>query len=50
MISPVLQRQIADRIGARAHFLRAGHVPFLSKPSETALVIGAAVDHVRGIG
>jgi pimeloyl-ACP methyl ester carboxylesterase len=48
MISPVLQRQIANRIGARVHFLRAGHVPFLSKPSETADVIGAAVDHVRG--
>jgi pimeloyl-ACP methyl ester carboxylesterase len=50
MISPVLQRQIASRIGASVLTLRAGHAPFLSKPSETAIVIGAAVDYVRGKG
>jgi len=48
MISPVLQREIAARIGARVLSLRAGHLPFLSKPQETAEVILAAVDFVRG--
>ena len=47
IISPVLQREIAARIGARVHFLRAGHLPFLSKPKETAEVILAAVEFVR---
>jgi pimeloyl-ACP methyl ester carboxylesterase len=48
MISPALQREIATRIEARVFPLRAGHVPFLSKPKETAEVILAAVDFVRG--
>ena len=47
MFSPALQREIATRIGARVLSLRAGHVPFLSKPKETAEVIIAAVDLVR---
>jgi pimeloyl-ACP methyl ester carboxylesterase len=48
MISPVLQREIAARIGARVQFLRTGHLPFLSKPKETAEVILAAVEFARG--
>jgi pimeloyl-ACP methyl ester carboxylesterase len=48
IISPALQREIAIRIGARVLSLRAGHVPFLSKPTETAEVILTAVDSVRG--
>ena len=48
IISPVLQREIAARIGARVLSLRSGHLPFLSKPKETAEVILAAVDFVRG--
>ena len=48
IISPVLQREIATRIDARVLSLRSGHVPFLSKPKETAEVILAAVDFVRG--
>jgi pimeloyl-ACP methyl ester carboxylesterase len=48
IISPILQREIAARIGARVLSLRAGHLPFLSKPQETAEVILAAVDFVRG--
>jgi hypothetical protein len=45
-----LQREIASRINARVLTLHAGHVPFLSKPKETADVILAAVDFVRGKG
>ena len=48
IISPALQREIAARIGARVQFLRAGHLPFLSRPKETAEVILAAVEFVRG--
>jgi len=48
MISPALQREIASTINASILVLRAGHVPFLSKPKETADVILAAVDFVRG--
>jgi hypothetical protein len=47
MMSPVLQREIASRINASMLTLRAGHVPFLSKPKETAEVILTAVDFVR---
>jgi pimeloyl-ACP methyl ester carboxylesterase len=47
-VSPVLQRETAARIGARVLSLRAGHLPFLSKPKETADVILAAVEFVRG--
>ena len=48
IVSPVRQREIARKIDARVVSLRAGHVPFLSKPKETAAVILAAVDSVRG--
>jgi len=48
IISPALQRRIATRTDARVLSLRAGHLPFLSKPKETAEVILAAVDVVRG--
>jgi pimeloyl-ACP methyl ester carboxylesterase len=47
MISPDLQRQIANKISANVVTLHAGHVPFLSKPTKTADVILAAVDLVR---
>jgi len=47
ILSPALQREIATRIGARVLSLRTGHVPFLSKPKETAEVILAAVDFVH---
>lgn len=48
IISPALQREIAARIEAHVFSLRAGHLPFLSKPKETAEVILASVDFVRG--
>jgi pimeloyl-ACP methyl ester carboxylesterase len=48
MISPALQRQIAKRINANVLLLRSGHLPFLSKPKETADAILAAVDSVLG--
>jgi len=47
MISPDLQRQIAHKIDATVVTLHASHVPFLSRPKETADVILAAVDAVR---
>jgi pimeloyl-ACP methyl ester carboxylesterase len=50
MISPALQREIAATINATIGILRAGHLPFLSKPKETADVILAALDSVRGTG
>ena len=48
MLSPALQRQIVKRIKARSFVLHSGHLPFLSKPKETAEAILAAVDFVRG--
>ena len=48
MFAPSLQREIARRINARVVTLRAGHLPFLSRPKETAAVIQAAVDDIRG--
>jgi pimeloyl-ACP methyl ester carboxylesterase len=48
MISPALQRQIAKRINANVFLLNSGHVPFLSKPKETADAILAAVNFVLG--
>jgi pimeloyl-ACP methyl ester carboxylesterase len=50
IISPALQRQLAARMNARVCILSASHTPFLSKPKETANVILAAVDFVRGNG
>jgi pimeloyl-ACP methyl ester carboxylesterase len=47
MMSPALQGQIAKRINASVFVLRSGHLPFLSKPKETADVILAAVGFVR---
>jgi pimeloyl-ACP methyl ester carboxylesterase len=47
ILAPALQRETATRINARVLTLRAGHLPFLSKPNETAAVILAAVDGVR---
>jgi pimeloyl-ACP methyl ester carboxylesterase len=47
MIPPALQRQIAKRINANVFLLRSGHLPFLSKPKETADAVLAAVDFVR---
>ena len=47
MFPPGLQRELASRIDARALSLPASHVPFLSKPKDTADVILAAVDFVR---
>jgi pimeloyl-ACP methyl ester carboxylesterase len=48
MIAPLVQREIARRINACVVSLRAGHLPFLSKPNETTNVILAAVEGVRG--
>jgi pimeloyl-ACP methyl ester carboxylesterase len=48
IVSAVRQREIARKIEARVVSLRAGHLPFLSKPKETAAVILAAVESVRG--
>jgi pimeloyl-ACP methyl ester carboxylesterase len=48
MIPPDLQREIAKKINAVVITVHAGHVPFLSKPKETAAVIRAAVAFVRG--
>jgi pimeloyl-ACP methyl ester carboxylesterase len=50
MISPALQRRTAKRINADVLVLQSGHLPFLSKPRETADVILAAVDFVRSRG
>jgi pimeloyl-ACP methyl ester carboxylesterase len=49
-VSPTLQRLMAGRINASVLVLRAGHVPFLSKPKETAEAILSAVDFVRQKG
>ena len=48
LFGPALQREIARRINASVTSLRAGHLPFLSKPKETAAVILAAVEAVCG--
>jgi pimeloyl-ACP methyl ester carboxylesterase len=47
MISPALQRQTANRMNADVSVLQSGHLPFLSKPKETADVVLAAVEFVR---
>jgi pimeloyl-ACP methyl ester carboxylesterase len=48
LFAPAFQRETARRINASVSSLRAGHLPFLSKPNETAAVILAAVEGVRG--
>jgi pimeloyl-ACP methyl ester carboxylesterase len=48
MITPASQRETARRINASVVSLRAGHLAFLSKPNETAAVILAAVEGIRG--
>ena len=48
IFAPALQREIARRINASVVTLRAGHLPFLSRPKETAALILAAVDDIRG--
>jgi pimeloyl-ACP methyl ester carboxylesterase len=48
MVSPALQRRIAERINAKIVLLSSGHLPFLSKPRETADVILTAVGCARG--
>jgi pimeloyl-ACP methyl ester carboxylesterase len=50
VMPPALQREIARKINAHSSVLRSGHLPFLSKPTETTDVILAAVDAVRGSG
>ena len=48
MIYPDLQVTMARRIGARTTHVRSSHVPFLSKPEDTAAVILHAVNTVSG--
>jgi pimeloyl-ACP methyl ester carboxylesterase len=48
MISPELQHNTAKKINANVFVLASGHLPFLSKPKETAAAVLAAVDSVRG--
>lgn len=43
MIAPQLQRDMAQRIGARVREVQASHVPFASRPRETTAVILEAV-------
>ena len=46
MIAPRLQREMAQRIGARVTEVPASHVPFASRPRETTAVILEAVAEV----
>lgn len=46
MIDPQLQRAMAARIAARVTTIHASHVPFLSRPKETAAIVLDAVDEV----
>ena len=50
MIYPDLQRQMAARIDAHVSSANASHVPFLSRPKETAAIILDAVEFVRRAG
>lgn len=45
MIAPALQRRIARKINANVFLIHSGHLPFLSKPRQTATAILAAVAH-----
>ena len=47
MISPARQSQISKRINASVFVLHSGHLPFLSKPRQTADAILAAVEFVQ---
>jgi pimeloyl-ACP methyl ester carboxylesterase len=47
MISPRLQRDMAQRIRARIREVPASHVPFASRPRETTAIILEAVEEVR---
>ena len=46
MISPRLQREMAQRMRARIRDVPASHVPFASRPKETAAVILQAVAEI----
>jgi pimeloyl-ACP methyl ester carboxylesterase len=46
MIDPALQRRFAERMQAQITAVRSSHVPFLSRPEETAAVIAAAAQAV----
>ena len=43
MIAPSLQRDMASRIGARVHSVSSSHVPFATRPKETAAILLEAV-------
>lgn len=47
MIAPQLQHEMAARIDAHVMAIHASHVPFLSRPKETASLVLDAVDAVR---
>jgi pimeloyl-ACP methyl ester carboxylesterase len=49
MIYPDLQREFAKKLGSTVTTLKTSHVPFLSKPRETAAVILAAVNKVAAV-
>ena len=44
MIDPALQSELSAQIRAKSFTLKSGHVPFLSQPQETALIICATAD------
>ena len=46
MIDPALQRSFAERMRAEITAVQSSHVPFLSRPEETAAVIAAAAQAV----
>ena len=46
MIYPDLQREFAKKLNATTTTLKTSHVPFISKPKDTAAVIMAAVNKV----
>lgn len=46
MIAPALQEEMATRIGARVHRVNSSHVPFATRPRETAAIVLEAVQAV----
>ena len=46
MIAPDLQREMAQRIGARTSEVPASHVPFASRPKETTALILEAIAEI----